>query len=49
MCSSDLDDVLDKLYFPCGRSGEASDVEVDNIENYGDVIEAMQLTAASPQ
>ena len=31
-----MDDVLEKLYFPCGRSGEASDVEVDNIENYGD-------------
>ena len=40
--------VLDKLYFPCGRSGEASDVEVDNIENYGDVIEAMLLLAATP-
>ena len=34
--SGQMDDVLEKLYFPCGRSGEASDVEVDNIENYGD-------------
>ena len=31
-----------------GRSGEASDVEVDNIENYGDVIEAMLLLGATP-
>ena len=46
--SGQMDDVLDKLYFPCGRSGEASDVEVDNIENYGDVIEAMLLLAATP-
>ena len=30
--SGQMDDVLEKLYFPCGRSGEASDVEVDNIE-----------------
>ena len=30
--SGQIDDVLEKLYFPCGRSGEASDVEVDNIE-----------------
>ena len=43
-----MDDVLEKLYFPCGRSGEASDVEVDNIENYGDVVEAMLLLGATP-
>ncbi len=43
-----MDDVLEKLYFPCGRSGESSDVEVDNIENYGDVIEAMLLLGAAP-
>ena len=36
------------MYFPCGRSGEASDVEVDNIENYGDVVEAMLLLGATP-
>ena len=46
--SGQMDDVLEKLYFPCGRSGEASDVEVDNIENYGDVVEAMLLLGATP-
>ena len=46
--SGQMDDVLEKLYYPCGRSGEASDVEVDNIENYGDVVEAMLLLGATP-
>ena len=46
--SGQMGDVLEKLYFPCGRSGEASDVEVDNIENYGDVVEAMLLLGATP-
>ena len=32
----------------CGRSGEASDVEVNNIENYGDDVEAMLLLGATP-
>ena len=45
--SGQMGDVLEKLYFPCGRSGEASDVEVDNIENYGDVVEAMLLLGAT--
>ena len=47
-CSGQMDDDIEKLYFPCGRSGEASDVEVDNIENYGDVVEAMLLLSATP-
>ena len=43
-----MGDVLEKLHFPCGRIGEASDVEVDNIENYGDAVEAMLLLGATP-
>ena len=46
--SGQMVDVLEKSYFPCGRSGEASDVEVDNIENYGDVVDAMLLLGATP-
>ena len=30
-----MDNVLERLYIPCGRSGEACDVEVDNIESNG--------------
>lgn len=31
----------------CGNSGEAFDVEVDNIENYGDVVDAMLRLGAT--
>ena len=39
---------MEKLYFPCGRSEEVSDVEVDDIENYKDDVEAMLLLGATP-
>ena len=45
--SEQIDDALEKLCFPCGGSGEASDVEVDNIENYGDVVEATAIRCNS--
>ena len=46
--SGQMDDVLEKLYFPCGTSGELSDVEVGDIENYGDVVVAMLPLGATP-
>ena len=41
--SCQMDAVLDNLYFPCGRVAAEEEAEVDNIEEYGDVIEAMLL------
>ena len=34
---------MEKLYFPCGRVAAEEEAEVYNIEEYGDVIEAMLL------
>ena len=34
---------MEKLYFPCGRVAAEEEAEVDNIEEYGDVIEAVLL------
>ena len=42
-----MDCVLENLHFSWGRSGEAPHIEVDNIENYGDVVEAMLLVKAT--
>ena len=33
----------EKLYFPCGRVTAEKEAEVDNIEEYDDVIEAMLM------
>ena len=38
-----MDAVLEKLYFPCGRVAAEEESEVDNIKDYGDVIEAMLM------
>lgn len=40
-----IDSVLEKLYLPCRRI--ASNVKVDIIENYGDVVETMLLKGAT--
>ena len=34
---------MDKLYFSCGRVAAEEKAEIENIEEYGDVIEAMLL------
>ena len=41
--SSQMDAVLAKLYFPCGRVTATEEAEVDDVEEYGDVMEAMLL------
>ena len=41
--SGQMDAVLEKLYFPCGRVAAEEESEVDNIKDYGDVIEAMLM------
>ena len=42
-----MDDVLENFHFTWGRSGEAPHIEVDNIVDYGDVVEAMLLIGAT--
>ena len=47
--SGQMDAVLEKVYFPSGRVAAEEEAEVDNIEEYGDVIEAMLLLGVNSE
>ena len=42
-CRGQMDAALGKLYFPCGKVAAEEEIEADNIEDYGNVIEAMLM------